>query len=188
MAACAPAACHAVRADAARACSQTLSTHRLLSAPVLRATSDACAADEGAFEGFCDVAAILHHVLSALEDYGATSTDDTVRVMDALTALAPDALQAPVSAVSRNDGDLIYRGYESCSLLDIVTAGFVHPFHLRDVSICHRVRCGHALHEVPPALLTLRCMCHAPRPSWRLRTCGPSWTPRPACQTSARGA
>ncbi len=145
-----------MRADAARVCSQTLSKHRLLSAPVLCATSDACAADEGAFEGFCDVAAILHHVLSALdptllEEDGATTTDDIVRVMDALTALAPDALEAPVSAVSRNDGDLIYRGYESCSLLDIITAGFVHPFHLRDVAICHRVRCGQGcsgLHSV----------------------------------------
>jgi hypothetical protein len=66
---------------------------------------------------------------------------DAVRVMDALTACAPRALDnTRVSAVSRNDGDLIYRGFAGTALLDVLTAAFVHPFHLRDVPVCHRVR------------------------------------------------
>ena len=130
-------------ADARHPRAQTLASHRVLSAPVLATpTRDA---DEGAFEGFCDTASILRYVLSRLppdllSETECATVDDTGHVMDALTSLALEALQAPVSAVSRKDGDLVYAGFASITLLDIVTAAFVHPFHLQDVSICHRVR------------------------------------------------
>ncbi len=107
--------------------------------------SSEAGAEEGAFEGFVDVASILRHVLATLEPHGLLSeracstAEDTVEVMASLTRLAPAALDAPVSTVSRSDGDLVYRGFSSCTLFDIVSAAFVHPFHLRDVSVCHRV-------------------------------------------------
>ena len=165
---------------------QTLASHRVLSAPVLATpTRDA---DEGAFEGFCDTASILRYVLSRLppdllSENECATVDDTVRVMDALTSLALEALQAPVSAVSRKDGDLVYAGFASITLLDIVTAAFVRPFHLQDVSICHRVRSPHAAARVSRSLT--RWMLH--RRCLR-QTCAPTSTPARACPASRRAA
>lgn len=119
---------------------QQLAAARVLSAPVL-ASADG---GEHQFHGFCDVAAILHHLLASLppellEDIVEASADEVVRAMDALSSLAFDALAAPVSALPRTDGDLVSRNFASSSLLDVVQAAFTHPIHLRDVSICHRV-------------------------------------------------
>jgi hypothetical protein len=119
---------------------QQLAAARVLSAPVLASADGA----EHQFLGFCDVAAILHHLLASLpaellEDIVEASTDEVVTAMDALSSLAFDALAAPVSALPRTDGDLVSRNFASSSLLDVVQAAFTHPIHLRDVSICHRV-------------------------------------------------
>jgi hypothetical protein len=110
--------------------------------------ADACC-DEGSFEGFVDVASILRHLLTRLdpallsEDACGlgSSVSDAVRVMDALTARAPSVLhEARVADAARKDGDLLYRGFSGTTLLDVLTAAFLRPFHLRDVHVCHRVR------------------------------------------------
>ena len=134
------------RLTARRQRSQTLSAKRLLSAPVLLAEAGS---SSGEFEGFVDVASILRRLLasldaSLLDERACDTPSGAVRVMDALTRAAPAALRAPGADASRVDGDLLYRGFSSASLLDVVCAAFVRPFHVRDVPICHRVRAAPA--------------------------------------------
>ena len=118
-----------------------------MSGPVLETPESGAAADEGRFLGFVDIAAVLQHVLASLPrdvlaETAGGSVDDSVRVMAAVSSLAEVALSARVTALSLNDGDLVYRGFSSCTLLDVVTAALLHPLHLHEVHICHRVRAG----------------------------------------------
>ena len=127
-----------------------LASNRILSAPVLATSEDVPAsADEGSsaeyhFLGFCDVAAILNYLLASLppellKDSPDVSAENTVRLMDTLSALAAGVLAAPVSALPRkDDGDIVSRNFASSSLLDVVQAAFIHPVHLR-VAVCHRI-------------------------------------------------
>lgn len=124
---------------------RVLAASRILSAPVLSpTTADENENEEASFEGFCDVASILHYLLARLpaellEDSADAGADSVVRAMDALSSLSFDVLAAPVSALPRKDGDLVSRNFASSSLLDVVQAAFTHPIHLRDVAVCHRV-------------------------------------------------
>ena len=129
---------------------QALSARRLLSAPVVLSSSLADAEGslndtEGAFEGFVDVASILRHLLASLPppllaDGACDDVHGALRTMHALShGAGAQALRAPVAAVSRADGDLLYSGFAGASLLDVVNAAFVHPYHVRDVAVCHRV-------------------------------------------------
>jgi len=78
------------------------------------------------------------------------SADAVVRTMDALSCLAYDILAAPVCVVQLRDGDLVSRNFASSTLLDVVQAAFIHPIHLRDVAICHRVVAADVRPELDP--------------------------------------
>ena len=147
---------------------RVLAANRILSAPVLSSSlaggTDSSpredATVEQQFEGFCDVASILKYLLGQLppellEDIPDASADAVVRTMDTLSCLTYDILAAPVSVLPRRDGDLVSRNFASSSLLDVVQAAFIHPVHLRDVAICHRV----AAADVRPELDARASLC-----------------------------
>ena len=139
---------------------RVLAANRILSAPVLSSLAGEDATVEQQFEGFCDVASILKYLLGQLppellEDIPDASADAVVRTMDALSCLTYDILAAPVSVLPRRDGDLVSRNFASSSLLDVVQAAFIHPVHLRDVAICHRV----AAADVRPELDARASLC-----------------------------
>ena len=138
---------------------RVLAANRILSAPVLSSAGEGASA-EYEFEGFCDVASILRYLLGKLppellEDIPDVSADAVVQTMDALSCLAYDVLAAPVSALPRRDGDLVSRNFASSSLLDVLQAAFIHPIHLRDVAVCHRV----AAADVRPELDARASLC-----------------------------
>ena len=139
---------------------RVLAANRILSAPVLSSTEGEGATVEYEFEGFCDVASILHYLLGQLppellEDIPDDSADAVVKTMGALSCLAYDILAEPVSVLPRRDGDLVSRNFASSSLLDVLQAAFIHPIHLRDVAVCHRV----AAADVRPELDSRASMC-----------------------------
>ena len=138
---------------------RVLAASRILSAPVLSSVGEGATA-EHAFEGFCDVASILHYLLGQLpqellEDISDVRADAVVTKMDALSSLAFDVLAAPVSALPRRDGELVSRNFASSSLLDVVQAAFINPIHLRDVAVCHRVTAA----DVRPELDARASLC-----------------------------